>query len=180
MVVRAADTNLVLLPDSVDFLSAAALGCRFATAFRALTGPGRLQTGEWLAVWGCGGVGLSLVMIATALGAHVVAVDPSGPALQRAGELGAERLLTPAAAEAGIAAVGGVSVSVDASGSAPIVDASLRGLRRHGRHVQVGLMHGAAARASLAWDLVVSRELEVLGAHGDGSAGLSADGGDGG
>lgn len=174
VVVRAADTNLVALPDDIDFVSAAALGCRFATAFRALTGPGRLRAGEPVAVWGCGGVGLSLVMIAVALGAPVVAVDPSPAALQRAGELGAELLLEPPtsplpgsdAASQIVAATGGACVSVDAVGSAQTSAASVRSLRRQGRHVQVGLMHGVDAHAALPWDRVVSWELEVLGCHG--------------
>ena len=52
------------------------------------------------------------------------------------------------------------------SGSAATADASVRSLRRRGRHVQVGLMLGDAARAPLPWDLVVARELEIYGSHG--------------
>ncbi|WP_340295752.1 alcohol dehydrogenase catalytic domain-containing protein, partial [Aquipuribacter hungaricus] len=69
-----AAVNLVLLPDEVDAGSAALLGCRTATAFRALLPVGRLAAGEWLAVHGCGGVGLSAVQVAVAAGARVVAV----------------------------------------------------------------------------------------------------------
>ncbi len=61
---RAADTNLVALPDSIGDVTAAALGCRFATAYRALTAHGRVRPGDWVAVFGCGGVGLSAVLIA--------------------------------------------------------------------------------------------------------------------
>ena len=56
-------------------MTAACLGCRFATAFRAVNAHGRVRACDWLAVHGCGGVGLSAVMIASALGARVVAVD---------------------------------------------------------------------------------------------------------
>jgi alcohol dehydrogenase len=150
VVVRAAATNLVHLPDELDFVAAAALGCRFATAFRALRGP--LGT---VAVFGCGGVGLSVVMIAVALGARVVAVDPSPAALAAAVELGAvaERPVD-------------VDVAVDAYGSAATAMAAVCSLRRGGRHVQIGLMLGDDARAPLPWDLVVSRELEIVGSHG--------------
>ena len=68
-----ADVNLVALPDGLEFDAAAALGCRFATAYRAVLQVGRVRAGEWLAVHGCGGVGLSAVMIAAAAGARVVA-----------------------------------------------------------------------------------------------------------
>ena len=74
----------------MDFVTAACLGCRFATAFRAVTAHGRVRAGDWLAVHGCGGVGLSAVMIGVALGARVVAVDVVPAALDRARELGAE------------------------------------------------------------------------------------------
>ncbi len=163
--VRAADFNLVRLPDDIDFVTAAALGCRFATAYHALTAQGRLQAGEWLAVLGCGGVGLSAVMVAVALGAHVVAVDPSPAARQRAMELGAEVVL--ADAEGIVAATGGgAHVSMDALGSAVTATAAIQGLRRRGRHVQVGLMLADNAAASLPWGAVVARELEVVGSHG--------------
>lgn len=154
--VRAADLNLVRLPDRIDFISAASLGCRFATAFRAVTEHGRVGPGDRVAIFGCGGVGLSAVMIAVALGADVHAVDPSPAARAFAKDLGA----TPADA------VEDVHVSIDALGSAATAEASVRALRRRGRHVQVGLMLGEAARAPLPWDLVVARELSVHGSHG--------------
>ena len=65
---HAADTNLVAFPSRVDFATAASLGCRFATAYRALVGRARITEGEWVTVVGAGGVGLSTVMIARALG----------------------------------------------------------------------------------------------------------------
>ncbi|MCA2217548.1 zinc-dependent alcohol dehydrogenase family protein [Jidongwangia harbinensis] len=169
--VHAADLNLVRLPESIDFVEAAALGCRFATAFRALHGHGRIGAGDWVAVFGCGGVGLSAVMIAVASGARVVGVDPSPAARARAAELGAEVTLAPDAppsVDATVRAVtdGGAQVSVDALGSAATADASIRSLRRRGRHVQVGLMLGDAARAPIPWTVVVEQELEIVGSHG--------------
>ena len=160
VVVRAAGTNLVRLPEEIDFVAAAALGCRFATAFRALRGPlpalsrpGRLT----VAVFGCGGVGLSAVMIAVALGARVLAVDPSAAARAAAVDLGAV---------AKTDVVGEADVAIDAYGSAATAMASVRSLRRGGRHVQVGLMLGDNAGAPLPWDLVVAHELEIRGSHG--------------
>jgi len=181
--IHAADANLVALPAGLDFLTAACLGCRFATAFRAVTAHGRVRPGDWLAVHGCGGVGLSAVMIGAALGARVVAVDVSAAALERARELGAEAVVTADAtggataadqagngASAGVAAAvaevtgGGAHVSVDALGSPAIAAESLRCLRRRGRHVQVGLLPGGPV--PLPMDLVIARELEVYGSHG--------------
>ena len=82
-----ADTNLVALPDDVDFATAASLGCRFATSFRAIAAQGNVEPGNWVAVHGCGGVGLSAVMIAKALGARIIAVDVDDDALALAEEV---------------------------------------------------------------------------------------------
>jgi D-arabinose 1-dehydrogenase-like Zn-dependent alcohol dehydrogenase len=167
--IAAADTNLVALPGAVDFVTAACLGCRFATAFRAVTAHGRPAPGQWVAVHGCGGVGLSAVMIAVALGARVIAVDAAPAALTRARELGAE-LAVPATGDPAAvireAAGGGAHVSVDALGSAATAVASVRCLRRRGRHVQVGLLHGQAATPPIPMDLVIAQELEIYGSHG--------------
>lgn len=163
-----ADLNLVALPDSFGFVVAAALGCRFATAFRALTIHGRVRPGDWVAIFGCGGVGLSAVLIARALGARVVAVDVSAAALDRARECGAEAVVGSAdpAAEVREATGGGADVGVDALGAVSTATASLLSLRRRGRHVQVGLLLGDAARAGLPMDRVVTYELEIYGSHG--------------
>lgn len=168
VIVPFADFNVVQLPGTVDFVTAAALGCRFATAFHALTAQAGLDAGEWVAVYGCGGVGLSTILIATALGAQVVAVDPSASARGRAAELGAK---VAVAASQPVAAVleatgGGAHVAVDAVGSAATATSSVRSLRRRGRHVQVGLMTGDDLSAPLPWDLLVGRELQVVGSHG--------------
>jgi D-arabinose 1-dehydrogenase-like Zn-dependent alcohol dehydrogenase len=165
---RAADTNLVRLPDDLDLVTAASLGCRLATAFRAVVTRGRLRSGDWLAVHGCGGVGLSAVLVGAALGARVVAVDVSEDALARAAELGAVATARAAdpVAEVRDLTGGGAHVSLDAVGSPATAVASVRSLRRRGRHVQVGLLLGDRATPPLPMDLVVAQELEVLGSHG--------------
>ncbi len=167
--VQAADTNVVAMPEAVGFVEAAALGCRVATAYRAVTSVGRLAAGEWLVVHGCGGVGLAAVMIGAALGARVVAVDVSAAARAAALEAGAEAALEPGEGlVAGIVAAteGGADVSLDAIGSPAVLGNSVRSLRPRGRHVQVGLLLGDAAEPSVPMGAVIARELEMLGAHG--------------
>jgi alcohol dehydrogenase len=170
VVVRHAEVNLVRLPDRVGFPAAAALGCRFATAFRAVVAQGRVGPGQWLAVYGCGGVGLSAVMIAAAAGARVVAVDVAPAALAMARRCGAE-LTIDAGTTAAAAAVhdvtgGGAHVSIDALGSPGTLTASIESLRRRGRHVQVGLLPAALGRPAVPMELVVAHELEIVGSHG--------------
>jgi D-arabinose 1-dehydrogenase-like Zn-dependent alcohol dehydrogenase len=169
VVLHAADTNLVAVADGVEASTAAALGCRFATAYRALVGRARLQAGEWVAVVGAGGVGLSTVMIARALGARVVAVDRNPAALAVAAGLGADH--TVVAGEAGVAAVvtdltGGAHVAVDAVGSEQTSADAVRSLRRRGRHVQVGLLPPVDGHPRVPMDRVIAWELDLLGSHG--------------
>lgn len=165
--VRAADFNLVRLPETVDFVTAAGLGCRFATAYHALTAHSAVATGEWLAVFGCGGVGLSAVLLGAALGARVIAIDPSEAARRQASELGAEITLERAHPDTlDELTGGGPHVTMDALGAAEIVDVALRSLRPRGWHVQVGLMFGVQSVASPAWGAVVARELRIVGSHG--------------
>jgi alcohol dehydrogenase len=174
VLVRAAEFNLVRLPDEMPFVAAAGLGCRVATAYRALTAHGRLAPGEWLAVHGCGGVGLSAVLLGSALGARVVAVDVSAGALSLARQHGAEALLNtsgvadPAtvAARAQEVTGGGAHVSIDALGSPATAAASVLSLRRRGRHVQVGLLLGDEAAPPLPMDRVLAWELSLHGSHG--------------
>lgn len=170
VIVRAADLNLVALPDSVDALAAASLGCRFATAFRAVTAHGEVGEGTELAVFGCGGVGLSIVMIATALGARVTAIDVSAGALKLATSLGAVHTVNAAKSDPAdavvLATAGGAHVTVDAIGSPATAHAAIRSLRRRGTHVQVGLMLGENADAPMPWGRVIAWELRVIGSHG--------------
>ena len=169
VVIHAADTNLIAIPEAVSFEAAASLGCRFATAYRALTGQARLTANEWVTIVGAGGVGLSAVMIAKALGAKVVAVDRNPGALSMAASLGADHVLAADGADipAQVHAItGGSHVSVDAVGSEQTCADALLSLRRHGRHVQVGLLPPIDGRPRVPMARVIAWELEVLGSHG--------------
>ncbi|MCI3276661.1 zinc-dependent alcohol dehydrogenase family protein [Streptomyces cylindrosporus] len=166
-----ADVNLVAVPEALSFATAAALGCRFATAFRAVVQQGRAAAGEWVAVHGCGGVGLSAVMIAAASGARVVAVDVSPQALDLARKFGAVECVDASRTPDTAAAVleltgGGAHLSLDALGSPVTCAASVNGLRRRGRHVQVGLLPSADGTTPVPMARAIALELEILGSHG--------------
>jgi alcohol dehydrogenase len=165
-----ADLNLVRLPEALGFVEAASLGCRFMTAFAAVTEHGRVGAGDWVAVHGCGGVGLSALMIATALGAAVVAVDVDEATLDLARSLGAAHTVDARTGDPVEAIVeltgGGAHVSLDALGSATTCANSIRCLRKRGRHVQVGLMLEQDRSAPIPIDRVIAYELELRGVHG--------------
>ncbi len=167
---HAADTNLVALPDGVDFVTAASLGCRFATAYRALVARARVAEGEWVTVYGAGGVGLSTVMIARALGARVVAVDRNPEALAAASRLGADHVIQAGSADVPAAVVeitgGGSHVTVDAVGSEQTCADAILSLRRRGRHVQVGLLPPVDGHPRVPMSRVIGWELDLLGSHG--------------
>ncbi len=164
--VRHADFNVVTLPDEIDSVTAAGLGCRFATAYRAVVLQGRVAPGDWVAVHGCGGVGLAAVMIAAAHGAQVIAVDVSAAALDLARAVGARHAVSPPSAGAIQELTGGVHVGIDALGRASTFADSLAGLRRRGRHVQVGLLVADDANPRVDMAAVLARELEIVGSHG--------------
>ena len=165
-----ADTNLVAVPEHVDLATAAALGCRFATAYRALADRARLVEGEWVTVVGAGGVGLSAVMIARALGGRVIAVDRNPEALALARELGAEHTLRADGRDvpAAVAALtgGGGHVAVDAVGSEQTCADAVLSLRRRGRHVQIGLLPPVEGHPRVPMARVIGWELDLLGSHG--------------
>jgi alcohol dehydrogenase len=163
-----AATNLIRIPDTISFASAASLGCRFATAYRALAHPDQaaLKAGEKVVILGCGGVGLSAVMIAHSLGAEVIAVDIRPEALAYAAGLGATATFHPDE----ITNLS-VQVSVDAIGSAKACAAAIKTLAPRGRHVQVGLLLGEERNPPLPMDEVIARELRIIGSHGMGVCG---------
>ena len=166
-----ADINLVSIPADIDFVTAASLGCRFVTSFRAIVAQGKVSAGQWVAIHGCGGVGLSAIMIANALGANVVAIDIADEKLELARSVGA--ITTINATESkdvveGVRSVtgGGVHVSIDALGSPTTCFNSIANLRKRGKHVQVGLMLADHSHSPVPMDKVIANELEILGSHG--------------
>jgi len=165
-----ADANLAALPDGIAPDLAAALGCRATTAWQALTGRANLCGGEWLAVFGAGGVGLSALLLGRALGARVAMVDVVPERLSYARELGADVTInaneTDAPRAVREATGGGAHVAIEALGIAETTEGALLSLRKLGRMVQVGMPAGDHARMTLPMDAVYSGQLAVYGTRG--------------
>ena len=165
-----ADTNLVRLPEDMEFATAASLGCRFITAFRAIVDQGKVTAGQKVAVFGCGGVGLSAIMIANALGAEVIAVDIDDSKLSLARSLGAAATVNVRSVEDSASAVrdltDGVHVSVEALGSPETCLNSILSLRKRGKHIQIGIMERGKHRTPVPIDRIIAYELELIGSHG--------------
>lgn len=162
--------NLARLPENLSPALAAGLGCRVTTAWHALTGRAALQAGEWLAVHGTGGVGLSLLLLGQALGARVIVVDVAQARLDHALTLGAEAAMNPkdgdVAARIREMTGGGAQVSVEALGITVTTNSSIECLRPLGRHVQVGLPTGHTARMEINMNAVYMKQLALYGTRG--------------
>lgn len=166
-----ADVNLVRLPESVGFVDAASMGCRFMTSFHGIVDQAQVHPGEWVAVHGCGGIGLSAIQISAALGARVIAVDVADDKLAFAKEVGAEATVNAATDDVpgAIATLtgGGAHVSVDALGIAATCLNSILSLRKRGRHLQIGLTtHAEQGMVALPIDVIVFKELQLIGSLG--------------
>ena len=165
-----ADTNLVKLPDEINDITAATLGCRFITAFRAIVAQGKVSEGQHVAIHGCGGVGLSAIMIANALGAQVIAIDINNETLALAKQLGAQSIVN-ATSNNVVEAIkditkGGAHVSMDALGSEMTCLNSIASLKKRGKHLQIGLMTGNHKHPNIPMDRILADELEIIGSHG--------------
>lgn len=171
-VVPDADFNAVSLPDDVDPVDMAALGCRFTTAFHGLAHRAGVSGGDWVAVHGCGGVGLSAVHIANALGARVIAIDLDQDALERARSLGAAETVDAGAVdrvgrEVKAITNGGADVAVDALGIAETCRNSVQSLGATGTHVQIGLTTSEeGGEVSLPVDVMTMQEIDFVGSFG--------------
>ncbi|MBT5074211.1 MAG: zinc-dependent alcohol dehydrogenase family protein [Kordiimonadaceae bacterium] len=169
--IHQADINLVSLPEQISFVTAASLGCRFITSYRGIVDQGKVSAGQWVAVHGCGGVGLSAIMIAKAFGAKVIAVDIDDKKLDFAKSIGADATLNASSVgnipEAIHDVTGrGAHISMDALGNPLTCENSIRSLRKRGKHIQVGLLVADQSSPKLPMDIVVANELEIIGSHG--------------
>jgi propanol-preferring alcohol dehydrogenase len=170
VLVRVADLNCVPLPDAISDEVAAALGCRFPTGYHAIAHRSGMRAGDWIAIFGAGGVGLSAIQTAAALGGRVIAIDIDAAKLERARQAGAVETIhavegvNAARRIKEIAGGGGAAISVDAIATAPTTQAGIASLRRGGRHVQVGLTSQAEkGQIPFPADLLVQNELEIVG-----------------
>jgi D-arabinose 1-dehydrogenase-like Zn-dependent alcohol dehydrogenase len=163
-----ADFNCAPLPDEIDFVEASSMGCRYVTAFHGILDQGQVKADETVVVYGCGGVGLSAVQIASALGARVIAVDLDDRKLELAKKAGATEVINGKKSDP-IKSVmdlthGGADVSVDALGIAATCRNAVLSLRKRGRHVQIGLTtQGEKGEVALPIDQIVFKELQITG-----------------
>ena len=136
---------LLPLPAAVPFPVGAIVADAVSTAYRALVHRGRLEPGERVAIFGCGGLGVHGIKIARLLGAsEIVGVDVARGALRRAEEAGATHVVDGAGGDAAkqvraLTGGEGVDLAVEFVGLKTSVTDALRSLRRGGRLVITGV-----------------------------------------
>jgi 6-hydroxycyclohex-1-ene-1-carbonyl-CoA dehydrogenase len=156
------------MPDDVPLVEGSVIADAVTTPFHAVVRRGKVAAGDWVIVFGCGGVGLSLVQVAAAVGARVIAVDVKDAKLETARRFGATATLNPAAVPKLDKAVralsgGGVDVAFEAVGKATAQEAALNCLRTGGRLVLVGY---SPETLPLNAGRVMFRELDIMGSLG--------------
>ena len=159
------------LPDEMDFVSAAAAGCRFMTAYHGVVDRAQVRPAEWICVFGLGGIGLSVVQIASMRGAQAIAVDIDNEKLKLAEAEGAVATINAAEVDA-VEAVkeitgGGSHVSVDALGGAVTTQPAVKSLRKGGRHLQLGMSDASdEGIVGMPMDMITVNEITIVGSVG--------------
>lgn len=148
----------------IDPARAAVLACSGVTAYSAAAKLGPPQDGQWIAVLGCGGLGLIAIAILQALGhKQLIACDIDDAKLAVAKAAGAAQVLnlkTGGAAELLAMAGGGLHGMVDFVGAPSTAALALPALQKGGRFVSVGLFGGAVGIPLVA---LAMREIALMG-----------------
>jgi len=158
--------NVMPIPETMDFTTAAAFGMTYGTSMHALRQRGQLQPGETLLVLGAsGGVGLAAVEIGKAMGAKVIAAASSADKLAVAKAAGADELIDYSQASLKdeikrLTGGQGVDVIYDPVGG-ELFDQAVRGLAWNGRLLVVGFASGTIPQ--MAANLVLLKGAAVLG-----------------
>lgn len=159
--------NAVRLPAQISFVHGAVMMCSSATALHALR-RGRLAVGESVAVFGVGGLGVSAIQLARALGAaRVFAIDRDAAKLKVAESLGAEPVhavdVDAVSRVRELTGGMGVDVALDLVGAPAVTLQALQALAVHGRAVAVGI-HPHAMTLPV-YRTLLGPEVELVGAN---------------
>lgn len=156
------------LPDEIPLVEGAIIADAVTTPFHAVVRRGKVTPGDWVVIVGCGGVGLSLVQVAVAVGARVIAVDINDRKLDTASRFGAVAKFNPSGGkkidkEIRALTGGGVDVAFEVVGKAATQEAALNCLRTGGKLVLVGY---SPDPLPLNAGRVMFREIDVIGSLG--------------
>lgn len=154
--------SVVPVPDTIPAHIAAVLGCAVLTGGGAVLNAGNPQEGEDVLVVGLGGVGMSAILAALALGkGKVIGVDAQQSKLDQAKALGVDEVYTPdQAVAAGVKA----AVVVEAAGIAPAYETAFALTKPGGRTITVSLPH-PDARAAISPATMTIEARTLIGSY---------------
>lgn len=164
-------TSVAPVPDSIDPVAGAILGCAAMTAYGAVSNAGDIRYGDTVAVVATGGVGSNIIQICKAIGAKVIlAVDVDDNKLAAAKKLGATHVVnskTGDVRQAALDATGGrgVDVAFEALGRPETWDSALDTIRDGGKMVPIGLGAGVQS-AEVQINRTVRRSQSIVGSYG--------------
>ncbi|MFA5861010.1 MAG: zinc-binding dehydrogenase [Candidatus Thermoplasmatota archaeon] len=142
--VLAPEKDLIALPPDIDLEKASIIADALSTPYHAVVNRAQVRAGEWVAIVGCGGVGMNAVQFAAASGANVLAIDLRDDKLDVARKLGAVETINPTRSPKEFAkdvrriTGGGADVAIEAVGSPATIDTAFSTLRRGGRVCLIG------------------------------------------
>jgi len=160
--------DVLAMPEEIPLVEGAIIADATTTPYHAVINRGRVKPGDRVVVFGCGGIGLNVVQIAAAVGAHVIAVDVVDEKLQWASDFGAQETVNSQAVERVDKEIrnltgGGADIGFECIGNPVVQSQTFNSLRNGGRFVVVGF---ASKPMSLNTGKVMYREMEIIGSLG--------------
>jgi 6-hydroxycyclohex-1-ene-1-carbonyl-CoA dehydrogenase len=159
--------DLFLLPEEIPLVDGCIIADAISTPYHAVKNRARVQPGDKVVVFGCGGVGINVVQVASAAGATVIAIDVSEQKLELAKKLGAWSTINPMQEDLRKQIKkltdGGADIAIEAIGNPTTIEQAIDAVRPGGRVCVVGYSEKIA---NLNASRLMYRELEIVGSLG--------------
>ena len=160
--------DVVALPDSIPLEAASIIADAVSTPYHAVKNRARVQPGDSVVIFGCGGVGINAVQLAAAAGGYVIAVDISERKLEWAKEFGASETINPSSVERVSKEVkkrtgGGTDIAIEIIGNPRTIEEAFECVRIGGRLWVVGYTQ---EKISLVAGKIMFKEIEIVGSLG--------------
>ncbi len=158
------------LPEGVPLQEAAIISDAISTPYHAVVNRAQVKPGENVVIFGCGGVGLATVQMASVAGGNVIAVDIFDEKLEMAKRLGAVATINSKGHEDVAKAIrkmtgGGADVAMEVIGYPPTIEAAFNAVRWGGRVIVVGF---TGKDITINAGRMMFREVEMKGSLGCG------------
>ncbi|MBI4723179.1 MAG: zinc-binding dehydrogenase [Candidatus Stahlbacteria bacterium] len=166
--VKAPAKDTFLLPKEIPLEEGAIIADAITTPYHAVINRGNVKPGDKVVVFGCGGVGLNVVQIASTIGAYCIAVDILDQKLEYAKTLGAAEVLNPTKLDRIDKEVrkltnGGADIAFEVIGNPHTMELAFACLRTGGKLVVMGY---SDKNMNLNLGRTMYREMGIVGSLG--------------